>query len=215
MFYEFPTPSEMIKQGDIFINIPYVAFSFSKELSILDLEKGEKPTSITWEEIVDNKQDVAAILGINSVPAIVATQTCDVQRKDYITLCEIVELSKIPAFEKHETELTKTIAKKLIRHNREMPGIFYLPSDENIGFSTRMAVNFSSTIRLFREDLQKFTANRKGRLNKTGYEHFREKLSHFFHRYAWDEWYILNKEEIDTHERYSKLKVNQRYDYQK
>ena len=86
MIYDFPSSSDPIKQGDIFINIPCVAFDFSDELSVL--EKGNRPVSLTWEEIVNEKKDVAVILGIDSVPAIVATQTCDAQRKGHITLCQ-------------------------------------------------------------------------------------------------------------------------------
>ena len=101
MYYEYPPSSDEIGQGDIFLDIPRVGFSFS-ELAVLE-EGRENPVSLTWEEIVDNKKDVAAVLGIDSVPAIVATQSCDAQRKEHITLCEIVELSGIRAFEKYET----------------------------------------------------------------------------------------------------------------
>lgn len=73
----------------------------------------------------------------------------------------------------------------------------------------------TSTIRVPREGLEKFKAYRSGRLNATAYEHFREKLSHFFHRYALNEWYILSKEEIAQHKRYSALPPEQLYDYQK
>lgn len=213
MFYDFPPSSDQIKQGDIFMNIPCVAFDFSSEFSVL--EKGDKPVILTWEEIVNDKKDVAAILGIDSVPAIVATQTCDAQSKEYITLCQIVELSEIDAFKEYEKKPTNTLVKDLIKRNREMPGIFYLPLDSNVGFSKKMAVVFANTIRVRREGLEKFVTNRKGRLNKMACEHFREKLSHFFHRYAWNEWYILNKEEIAAHKMYSTLPSEQLYNHQK
>jgi hypothetical protein len=211
MFYEFPSSSEIIEQGDIFLNIPRVDIDFEMEI----LGEENKPESITWEEIVANNKDVSGILGITSVPAIVATQKCDAQKEDYITLCEIVKLSEFPAFTTLEIQSPKNRVDTLVKKNREMPGIFYLPPNDVIGFTNRMAVNFLSTIRLRRKNLEQFKSNRKGRLNKIAYEHFREKLSHFFHRYAWNEWYILNKKEIGEHDTYSKLNPTELFEWQK
>ncbi|MBL7185062.1 MAG: hypothetical protein ISS70_01950 [Phycisphaerae bacterium] len=213
MNYDFPLSSDLIEQGDIFMNIPCVAFDFSGELSVL--EEGAKPVNLTWEEIVNDKKDVAAILGIDSVPAIVATQTCDAQSKEYVTLCQILELSEIKPFREYKQRTTKRLAEELITQHRKMPGFFYLPPDSKVGFSDRMAVAFANTIRVRRKSLEKFVANRKGRLNKMAYEHFREKLSHFFHRYAWNEWYILNKEEIEAHKEYCTYPPNKLFDHQK
>jgi len=203
MFYEFPASSAPIRQGDIFIDIPRVEFELSNPLSVL--EEDHKVSSISWEELVREKKDFAAVLGITLVPAIVATQSCDAQRRDYVTLCEVVEITKVKGFENVKEKNLRNVAKDLVKHNRDMPEIFYLPPDNNIGFCDRMTVNFSSTIRLYREDLEKLIENRKGKLNDTAYEHFREKLSHFFHRYAWNDWYILNKEELLAHGSYSDL----------
>lgn len=213
MYYEYPPSSDEIGQGDIFLDIPRVGFSFS-ELTVLE-EGRQNPVSLTWEEIVDDKKDVAAVLGIDSVPAIVATQSCDAQRKEHITLCEIVKMPEIKTFENYETWSPKKRATELVHQNRKMPGIFILSPDEKIGFSGRMVVDLSSTIRVYREDLKNFIAKRKGRLKKFACEHFREKLSHFFHRYAWDEWYVLNKEEVDAHPRYSSVESGRLYDHQK
>ena len=214
MYYDYPPSSDEIKQGDIFLDIPRVAFSFSELLSIVE-EGKDKPVSISWEEILDKKKNVAAILGVDSVPAIVASQSCDAQSKEHITLCEIVELTEIRAFNNYEGWMSKRRAEQLVEQNRKMPGIFILSPDEQVGFSRRMAVDFSRTIGVYREDLKNFTAKRKGRLKKFACEHFREKLSHFFHRYAWDEWYILSKEELNAHSDYSKLESARLYDHQK
>lgn len=213
MIYTFPTLSDPIKQGDIFVDIPCIQFEPGK-LYILEQEQ-DKISSISWDELVFEKKDVAAVLGVSLVPAIVASQNCDTQRKDYITLCEIIKITKVKAFENIEEKTLRNVAKDLVKHNREKPEIFYLPPEDKMGFDDRMIVNFSNTIRLYREDLEKFIENRKGRLNDVAYEHFREKLSHFFHRYAWNDWYILNKEELTKHGDYSSLKPNQLYPYQK
>lgn len=39
-------------------------------------------------------------------------------------------------------------------------------------------------------------ANRVGRLNHVGTEHFRESLAQYFRRYPYDEWYPLSSEEL-------------------
>ncbi len=112
MFYDFPSSSDPIRQGDIFMNVPCVAFDSWEELSVL--EEGEEPVSLTWEEIVTGKRDVVAILGIVPVPAIVVTQTCDAQRKERITLCQIVELSEFSPFKEYEKKSTKKLAGELV-----------------------------------------------------------------------------------------------------
>ena len=211
MLYEPTQIADKIGQGDIFMNIPYIELGF--EMSILG-EDG-KTISVNWQEIIESGQDVAGVLGVTSVPAIVITQKCDAQEKEYITLCEIVKLSELSAFRTLEEKTLNNIAETLVENNRKMPGIFYLPPNDAIGFAQRMAVNFLNTIRLKRKDLEQFKFNRKGRLNKMANEHFREKLSHFFHRYAWNEWYILNKQEIGAHKIYSRLDPTELYDYQR
>jgi hypothetical protein len=45
-------------------------------------------------------------------------------------------------------------------------------------------------------DLRKL---RKGRLNITAYEHFRERIAEFYRRYPYDEWYPLDKAEMETY----------------
>ena len=59
-----------------------------------------------------------------------------------------------------------------------------------------MATDFTVTIRLPREDLEQFRFCRQGRLNDVADEHFRERLSEFFRRYPYDEWYSLDDEEL-------------------
>lgn len=213
MFYDFPPSSDPIQQGDIFVNIPCVTLDSWDEISVL--EKGDKLVNLAWEEIVNDNKDAVAILGIDPVPAIVATQTCDAQRIEHITLCQIIKLSNIKSFADYESKLTKNLAKDLIKRNKEMPGIFYLPPDNRVGFPKKMVVAFANTIRVRRKALEKFVANRNGRLNRYVYDHFREKLSHFFRRHAFNEWYILNKEELDAHPRYSTYPPEKRFDWQK
>ncbi|MFC1676017.1 hypothetical protein ACFL3G_03010 [Planctomycetota bacterium] len=214
MLYDFPPFSDdIIKQGDIFLNIPHVQFEFSDGLSVLGEDAID---NIPWKELVSKKEesDVAVVLGVTSVPAIVITQTCDAQRKEYITLCEIEELSSIGGF-KSSPQTLKSEVRNLISQNKKKPDFFYLPSDKNIGFTDRMAVNFSNTIRLLREDLESLLENRKARLNEITYDYFREKLSDFFRRYAFNEWFMLKKDEVEHYKGYSDLRPKDFYDWQK
>jgi len=211
MFYETTSNTDEIGQGDIFLNIPRCIDIEFENVMIIENGK-EKLTNIPWGEIIEKKMEVAAVLGVTPTPAIVATQKCDAQQNNYITLCEIVRLTQLKAFQNLSI---KKKAKELVQKNREMPGIFYLAPNETIEFTEPMVVDFSSTIKLKREDLEKFKSNRKARLNDIAREHFREKLSHFFHRYAWNEWYILNKDEISQHKLYSQFDKSKLYDWQK
>jgi hypothetical protein len=49
------------------------------------------------------------------------------------------------------------------------------------------------------EDLKTNINLRKGRLNETAYQHFRECIAQYFRRYPYDEWYPLNKDEYNAY----------------
>jgi hypothetical protein len=76
---------------------------------------------------------------------------------------------------------------------------FYLPPDEKVGFAQKMGVDFLVTLRVPRVDLETLRSLRKGRLNAIADEHFRERIAEFFRRYPYDEWYPLNKEELQAY----------------
>jgi hypothetical protein len=215
MLYEYPLPTDEVRQGDIFLNIPSIAFQLSEGLSILEPDKSTK--SITWQEIVsDEEKDIVALLGVIRVPAIVISQTCDIQKEgSHVTLCEIVPLSKLTAFKSFDTQQPKKQVDFLIRSERKMHGFFYLPPDPKLGFNSRMAVEFGNTIRLPSEDLDLIKQGRKGRLNTEAYEHFREKMANYFRRYAFNEWYMLNGKEVELYKYYEDVKANKLYDWQK
>ncbi len=208
MLYEFPASSAPIKQGDIFIDVPRIEFELSPDLPILE---EDHISSISWEELVRDKKDVAAVLGITLVPAIVATQSCDAQRKEYVTLFEIKNLSEIPSFKDYQTQIPKKKVKNLLSNERKIHNFFYLPPDDDIGFEVCKAVVFSHTLRVARNVLEIIKDNRKGRLNDTAYEHFREKFSNYYRRYAFNEWYMLNKEELREYQYFPELTANQLY----
>ena len=59
-----------------------------------------------------------------------------------------------------------------------------------------MGVDFLITLRILREDLEELRYLRKGRLINLAKEHFGQRLSEFFRRYPYNEWYPLNKAEL-------------------
>ena len=77
-----------------------------------------------------------------------------------------------------------------------------------------MAVDFLSVLRVSRAYLEQNVATlRLARLNTLADEHFRERLSEFFRRYPYDEWYPLDKAEFDEYRR-SKQEPIQPYPWQ-
>jgi len=100
------------------------------------------------------------------------------------------------------------------QHARINQKWYYLPPDPNLGFD-RMAADFTSVFEVPREMLEKHLETlRLGRLNdEVAWPHFRERVSQFFRRYPYDEWYPLSSEEVDLYER-TRSKVP-RYSWQK
>jgi hypothetical protein len=64
-----------------------------------------------------------------------------------------------------------------------------------------MGVEFMTTLRVARVDLESLRNLRKGRLNWIAEEHFRERIAEFFRRYPYDEWYPLDTSEFSEYEK--------------
>jgi len=194
MIYEFPSESDPIRQGDIFLGLPRMDISLN-EIVVYE-EGGERETS--WAEIAQDEESVNILVPVRSVAAIVATQDCDAVRSRDITLCEIREFRDVEPSTK-DTKSAKAWISRIIQQARINQKWFYLPPDEQIGFKEKMAVDFLVTLRIPREDLESLRSLRKGRLNPVADEHFRERIAEFFRRYPYDEWYPLNQEELATY----------------
>jgi len=197
VIYEFPDSAAPIRQGDIFIGLPRIDFSLSR-LPIVSEDGGLE--EIKWIEIARDIGLVTAMLAIRPVCAIVATQDCDNQHGRDITLCEIREFRDVERKCK-ETTSYKSWVKIITQHARINQKWFYLPPDPQIGFKEKMAVDFMVTLRLPRVDLEELRNLRIGRLNYIADEHFRERISDFFRRYPYDEWYPLSSEEFEEYKR--------------
>lgn len=196
MIYEYPEATAPIRQGDVFIGLPRVELSL-RQLPILN-ERGQA-IETTWRDTARANEVVAAVLPVRPVPAIVATQDCDTLRGRDITLCEIRPFRDV------EGKATKTTSPKkwkniITQHARINQKWFYLPPDERVGFADKMAVDFRITICVPRIELEGLRDLRRGRLNNIADEHFRERIAEFFRRYPYDEWYPLEREELDAYQ---------------
>jgi hypothetical protein len=194
MIYEFPDTSIPIRQGDIFVGLPRVDISLNKV--VIFSEAGQCVAK--WAEIAAKGDPVNIIVPVRPVAAIVATQDCDAVRSRDITLCEIRSFKDVERKSK-DTTSAKSWKNLITQHARINQKWFYLPPDERVGFSEKMAVDFMVTLRVPRTELEELRDLRKGRLNSLADEHFRERIGEFFRRYPYDEWYPLNQDELKAY----------------
>jgi len=194
MIYDFPKPDEPIQQGDIFRNIPRIDFDLGR-LPIVE----DSNTSIKdWINILD-KDLVTMVVAARPVFAIVINQNCDVVRSQDIALCEISPIDKVITQSK-DTKTPKSWMSLITKQSRSNLKWFYLPIDKGMNFNNKMAVDFRSVLHTRRTYLEKnLTKLRVGRLNEIATEHFRERLSEYFRRYPYDEWYPLDKNEFQEY----------------
>jgi hypothetical protein len=194
MIYDFPDSSDPIRQGDIFVGIPRIDISL-QDILLAD-ETGERVAK--WEDLAKQREPLNIIVPVRPVAAIVATQDCDARRSRDITLCEICVFRDVEGKSK-ETKSAKSWKNILTQHARVNQKWFYLPPSAQLGFSDKMAVDFLVTLRVPREDLEGLRSLRYGRLNAIAEEHFRERIGEFFRRYPYDEWYVLDGQEMDEY----------------
>lgn len=195
MIYEFPSADAPIRQGDIFVGLPRVDISLHE---IPVVESNGEFTVRPWSEIAEDGNPITAMLAVRPVTAIVATQDCDAVRAPDITLCEIRSFPEVERRCK-ETTAPKKWMHVITQQARLNQKWFYLPPDERLGFDNKMGVDFMVTLRVPRDELETLRALRKGRLNSLADEHFRERISEFFRRYPYDEWYPLNNNELKAY----------------
>lgn len=196
MIYESTSPEVPIRQGDIFIGLPRIDLSLRE----IVLAHSEGDRVVSWQELAGNTEPVAIIVPVRPVAAIVATQDCDAARSHDITLCEIRGFREVEGKSK-DTTSPKSWKNIITQHARINQKWFYLPPDPAIGFKEKMAVDFLVTLRVAREDLEMLRSLRRGRLNATADEHFRERIGEFFRRYPYDEWYPLDGKELDEYKK--------------
>lgn len=197
MIYEAVGSTEPIQQGDIFCNIPRVDFSLSA-LAVID--EDDAPKAMTWRDALTSNPNVpiSAVLAVKPVTAIVITQNCDATRGQTLSLCQIEDYL-VATNQTSPPRDAKAWQRLLMRMSRQNPRFFYLPMDANFSLNAKSAVDFRVVLPVPRLDLESMRDLRIARLNKVALEHFREALSHFFRRYAFNEWYPLTREEFTAY----------------
>jgi hypothetical protein len=195
MIYSPVSAEEPIRQGDIFRNVPRVDFTLSS-LAVIDDNDELKAT--TWREVLgspNRSNPISAVLAVKPVMAIVITQNCDAARGESLSLCQIEDYLTANGQEKPPKD-AKAWQSLLMRTTRTNSRFFYLPVDARFGVQVKLAVDFRAVLPVPRKDLESLRDYRIARLNPIALEHFRESLSHFFRRYAYNEWYPLTAEEF-------------------
>ena len=202
MVYDVLTNSDPIRQGDIFCLLPLATVIDPGELNLIDVSKegAFESYSANWSDIAAATDDnFLGVVSIQPAWGIVATQNCDAIRSQEITFFRIDEFMKITGLTLG-AKLSGRVSNFTIKA-RANASWYYLPPDSSlIGFSDPMAASFLEPFRVRRIYLEKHgLANRRGRLKKVAYEHYRECIAQFFRRYPYDEWYPLNKDEFSLY----------------
>ena len=191
MIYEYPEPNAPIRQGDIFPRLPRIELSLQHVI----LAERDGQRVVRWDDLDNLQESSKMIVPVRPVAAIVTTQDCDALRSRDITLCEIRPFLSVEG-KAHENTKAKGYKNLLTQHARINQKWFYLPPDERVGFRQKMAADFLVTLCLPLNDLMALRPQRRGRLNNLAEEHFRERISEFFRRYPYDEWYALDEHEF-------------------
>ena len=197
MIYDLVAPEEPIRQGDLFHGVPRVEIALD-QMPVFD-QYGELSVR-SWRDVAENGRVVTAILPLRPVIAIVATQDCDAARSADITLCEVRPFREVDRIAE-KTSSSKSWVRILTQHARINLKWFYLPPDERASLGDKMAADFTVTLRVPRVELEAFRDRRRVRLNAVAREHFRERIGEFFRRFAYDEWYALDKDELAAYRR--------------
>lgn len=194
MIYEVLRPEAEIRQGDVFRNVPRIDISLE---AIQAFDASDGIVEKQWGRLVQDGGSIEAVLPITPVTAIVVSQDCDASRAEDLSLCEVRRFTEVypPA---GDAKKASTWVKLITEHARRNPKWFYLPPMPGV-FEDRMAVDFFAMFRLARTDLEAYREHRIGSLVDPARTHFRERISEFFRRYPYDEWYPLSAEEFGAY----------------
>ena len=204
MIYLPSVPEDPIRQGDIFFSVPRVDISLDR---LPVLRDQDKVAESSWRDLVVpagvQAEPITAVVSIRPVPAIVLTQDCDAIRSPDIALAEIFPFAEVEGKAK-DTKKPEGWVRIITQHARVNQKWFYLPTDTAVGIPMRMAVDFRRVLKVARDDLDTMRVGyRVAKLNDVALAHFRERLSEFYRRYAYDEWYPLTKEELEVYRKAS------------
>jgi hypothetical protein len=188
MIFEAVAETEPIRQGDIFIGIPFCRFNLEK-IPVFITSGNLAP--LQWKDI--DSDEVKILASLERADGIVLTQDCDCLRSPSISFMKIVNWEK-------SFQTDKNWMNAIIELSTKKLDSFYLPIDEKWDLNERKIVEFETVFQLDRSTIKTLRNLRKCRLNQEALEHFRWKVSHFFRRYSYDEYYALASSEMDEYE---------------
>jgi len=195
MIYEVAPDDEPVRQGDIFVAVPKV------ELQLGCITRAVEDNTIStgaWDDIRSGDAPISLIVQARPITAIVISQDCDASRAQDISLCEVRSFHDVEGRDRNSPDKPKKWVGLITQHSRINQKWFYLPLDGRFRIHEKMAADFRVVVQLPLVDLEVLRAShRVGRLNNVAGEHFRERISEFFRRYPYDEWYPLDGPELE------------------
>lgn len=198
-FYKTPSTEDDLNQGDIFISLPFVQLESKIVTQMIESDNELKDIDISsYVPDEDQKTDLV-VASIIWKPGIIISQNCDATREEYLSFCEIRKLEDID--KDYAQIIHKTIERKIDYLSRKeyqhQFKYFYLLQDQGIFDGNKMAVDFRRIYQVKKEIIDALKNKRTIKLGGRSLDHFRSKLGNYFKRFAYDGWYVLNKEEYD------------------
>ncbi len=136
MIYEYPDKNQPIRQGDILYPLPLALLDLNK-MAVLSDKGGFRETS--WQ-IIKDKKNIVVSAPLKQVYGIIATQDCDASHAPIISIFEIGAFKEVTGLDLPSKP--KNWVSLITQKSRLNARWFYLPSDETVGFTERMAINF-------------------------------------------------------------------------
>ena len=190
---------DSVRQGDVIKNFVFAYYSLVDEPHFFDGNGDELAIDLN-----DDDFEIPAGASLLGTPvktfAIVISQTCDIEHREYICLARILPLAqRVRGFsEKTPRNQVKTICRELA--GGRQPALFYLQESPEHGLPKSLAhLCEIQTVR--RLDLGFLRANRVLRLGDEGLKDLQFRLANFSGRYAAREGYMLTPEEMDVWQR--------------
>ncbi len=199
-YYQKILESDNFSQGDIFLNLPFLKLDTTKIIQVIAEGEDFKHKESDLLDITgdtDGYVKESVLVDAEIRPGIIITQNCDLFRTDYISYCAIKEYKSENVSAK-EGRKENNIAK----FSDEDKKTFFLPDDPKFDFSNKMFVDFSMIQQIHKDVMLGLIKNRRCTIDGLPLEHFRVKLSAYFKRYAYDKWYIFNKNEFSNYKNF-------------
>lgn len=199
-----------IRQGDIFRCLPKVDVLMGDAnfpLFFEQQEVGQK--AIDWPSFAESEKPLIILGSVKSVLGIVISQDCDASKSVNIAFAEIKPIKEFGTFKDIKEPISAHKVCDLVGdHTRKNQKWYFLSDSVELGFDRKMGVDFESIFIVNREMLVTHLEElRLGRLDdEVAWPHFRERISEFFRRYPYNEWYPLNVDEVQVYEERQKSK---------